>query len=115
MGAERGLPVERCTDLRAAMADDEPVFALETGGVPVQNFSFPHYGVVLVGHEEFGLSEQALDIARSSAGLVSLPMYGSKQSLNVANALSAILSWWSVRLVENGVPMCRRNEDNGVQ
>ncbi len=108
MGAECVLPVQRSSDLEADLPEI-PVFALETGGVPVQRFEFPDRGVVLVGNEEFGLSERALELARSSAGLVSLQMYGSKQSLNVANALTAILSWWTVRLAGHGVCVPRQD------
>lgn len=113
MGAEYVLPVQRSVDLEVDLPE-VPVFALETGGVPVQRFEFPDRGVVLVGNEEFGLSERALELARSSAGLVSLPMYGSKQSLNVANALTAVLSWWTVRLAEHGVCVPRQDRRSEV-
>ncbi len=74
------------------------VFALETGGVPVQDFAFPDSGVVIVGSEELGVSPEALGIAGGGAGRVTIPLAGAKRSLNVSVAFGILLHWWRERL-----------------
>lgn len=103
MGGETLLPVRRggledACDLLAdrAVATDPPaVVALEVGGVPVSAFRFPERAVVILGHEELGLSQEHLARARDSGGIVSIPLGGAKRSLNVGVAFGALLSWWS--------------------
>jgi TrmH family RNA methyltransferase len=84
---------------RLAEADAErlevPVFALETGGTLLKNFSFPPYGLMIVGSEELGVSPQALSIADASLGRVSIPVYGAKGSLNAAVAFGIALQSWA--------------------
>ena len=70
-----------------------PVFALETGGTPISDFSFPKQGICLIGSEELGLSPEALD--RADYGHVSIPMKGLKASLNVGVALGVLLASWT--------------------
>ncbi len=77
-----------------AVGDARPIFALETGGTPIERFRFPADGVALVGSEELGLSPDALERADRSAGRVSIPAPGPKGSLNVAVAVGILLSWW---------------------
>jgi TrmH family RNA methyltransferase len=75
-----------------------PVFALETGGIPIDDFPFPASGTVLVGSEELGLSPAALALAGSGAGRVSIPMAGARASLNVAVAFGILMQAWYSRL-----------------
>lgn len=70
-----------------------PVFALETGGTPLCEFTFPPKGVCLIGSEELGLSEKALRSA--SYGRVSIESVGMKASLNVGVAAGILLHAWS--------------------
>lgn len=70
------------------------IFALELGGTTLQDFRFPPRGIMLVGSEELGLSPTALARAGGSAGRVSIPMAGAKQSLNVAVAVGIVLQAW---------------------
>jgi TrmH family RNA methyltransferase len=70
------------------------VFALELGGASLAEFHFPPRGVMLVGSEELGLSPEALELARRSAGRVSIPLGGAKRSLNVAVAFGIALHAW---------------------
>jgi TrmH family RNA methyltransferase len=72
----------------------EGLFALETGGTPVDNFSFPSEGVVLLGSEELGLSPAARRLAGRKGGRVTIPMMGRKRSLNVAVAFGILLWAW---------------------
>ena len=81
---------------RKALADlpqELPVFALETGGTPISEFTFPERGICLIGSEELGLSPQALD--RAEYGRVSIPMKGIKASLNVGVAFGVLLASWT--------------------
>ncbi len=69
-----------------------PVFALETGGTPIEEFSFPEKGIVVIGSEELGVSPEALDMAESR---VSIPMKGIKASLNVGVAFGILMEAWT--------------------
>jgi len=71
-----------------------PVFALETGGVDINNFTFPDSGTVIVGSEELGVSPEGLLAADSSLGRVSIPTYGAKGSLNVSVAFGILMQRW---------------------
>jgi TrmH family RNA methyltransferase len=85
----------------ASRQGDSPgpvVFALETGGRPIEQFTFPPSGIVLVGSEELGLSPEALALAESGAGRVSIPMAGIRSSLNVAVAFGILMQAWHSRL-----------------
>jgi len=70
-------------------------FALELGGVPIDEFDFPESGVVVLGSEELGVSPEAL--ALCGLGKVSIPMSGAKGSLNAAVAFGILLHAWSRR------------------
>ncbi len=70
------------------------IFALELGGSPLGNFTFPERGIVLVGSEELGLSPEALRLADRSLGRVSIPQAGAKRSLNVAVAFGILMQRW---------------------
>ena len=74
------------------LPDDIPVFALETGGTPLSDFSFPQKGICIIGSEELGVSPQALD--RASYGRVTIPMKGLKASLNVGVAFGILMQKW---------------------
>jgi RNA methyltransferase, TrmH family len=69
-----------------------PAFALELGGTPIGEFRFPPAGVVVVGSEELGVSPEAKAIC--TAGIVSIPMYGAKGSLNAAVAFGIVAHEW---------------------
>ena len=91
MGCTRFLPWGYCP--LEALPNGLPVFALETGGTPIDSFSFPKQGIVLLGSEELGLSAEALKSV--SAGIVSIPMKGIKASLNVAVAFGIVMQYWT--------------------
>ncbi len=94
MGCINYLPWERVAlgDLSA----DIPVFALETGGTPIEEFDFPLQGVIIVGSEELGISSEGL--ARATYGRVSIPMTGIKASLNVGVAFGILMQAWTAYL-----------------
>jgi TrmH family RNA methyltransferase len=95
-GAVSVLPWEQAE--LADLADKGGLVALELNGRPLESFRFPARGVLLVGSEELGLSPEALRLAEASAGRVSIPMSGSKRSLNVAVACGIVLQAWFSRL-----------------
>lgn len=92
MRAERALPwgVAELESLRGT----EGLFALELGGTPLDQFAFPRSGTVLLGSEELGLSPEALQLADTGLGRVSIPLAGAKKSLNVAVAFGILMRAW---------------------
>ncbi len=71
---------------------DENVFVLETGGTPINEFSFPKHGICIIGSEELGVSPEAL--RRANYGRVTIPMTGLKASLNVGVAFGILMQKW---------------------
>jgi TrmH family RNA methyltransferase len=71
------------------------IFALETGGTPLEDFSFPKQGILIAGSEELGVSPNALAAADASLGRVSITCYGAKGSLNVSVAFGIVMQAWS--------------------
>ena len=66
------------------------IIGVETveGAVPCHRYPWPQRAVLLVGNEEYGISPHVLSAVDD---IVHLPVFGEKNSLNVANALSAVL------------------------
>jgi tRNA G18 (ribose-2'-O)-methylase SpoU len=67
----------------------KPLIALETvpNAPSLFEFSFPKECTLLLGNEEYGLSDQALSMADQA---IQIPLYGFKQSLNVASAFAIV-------------------------
>jgi RNA methyltransferase, TrmH family len=80
-------------------ADTLPIFAMETGGVPLAEFPFPKIGIMITGSEELGVSPRALSAADASLGRVSIPCYGAKGSLNVSVAFGIAVQAWGERIL----------------
>jgi TrmH family RNA methyltransferase len=78
-----------------------PVFALETGGIPLAEFPFPPRGILMVGSEELGLSPRALTAADASLGRLSIPTRGAKGSLNVSVAFGIAIQAWGHKIHES--------------
>ena len=91
MGWER-IPLEQ-------LSEDEPIFALETGGVPIEEFDFPQKGICIIGSEELGISPEALK--KATYGRVTIPMVGLKASLNVGVAFGILMQKWTEALGKN--------------
>jgi len=77
---------------------EDPFFALETGGTPLEDFSFPQEGILIAGSEELGVSPKALAAADASLGRVSITSYGAKGSLNVSVAFGIVMQAWASSL-----------------
>lgn len=67
------------------------VMALELGGENINTFKFPESGVAVLGSEEFGVSPQLMNCCGTR---VSIPMAGTKGSLNVSVATGIFLQRW---------------------
>jgi TrmH family RNA methyltransferase len=78
-----------------------PIFALETGGIPLADFSFPAGGLLIAGSEELGVSPGALAAADASLGRVTIPSWGVKGSLNVAVAFGIVAQAWAEKIALN--------------
>lgn len=65
----------------------KPIIALETSDAAahLDQFSFPSQCTLAIGNEEYGVSKKLLS---SADALVEIPLYGKKNSLNVANAFA---------------------------
>ncbi len=70
---------------------EKNILALETGGTPLDSCILPASGIVLIGSEELGLSPVAL---RMASQRVTIPMAGTKRSLNVAVAFGILMWEW---------------------
>jgi len=92
MRATQALPWA-VADLES-LRGSEGLFALELGGTPLGDFSFPAAGTVLLGSEELGLSPEALALADAGLGRVSIPLAGAKKSLNVSVAFGILMQAW---------------------
>ncbi len=67
------------------------VLALELGGEDINTFAFPERGAAVLGSEEFGISPEILACC---TGRISIPMAGTKGSLNVSVAAGILLQRW---------------------
>jgi TrmH family RNA methyltransferase len=100
MGCVDALPWERLSHDPFNGQHEKPfteglIFALETGGTPLEDFSFPKNGVLIAGSEELGVSPGALAAADASLGRVSITSYGAKGSLNVSVAFGIVMQAWA--------------------
>lgn len=102
MGAERNISLSSMNleELSAyAKEKSMKLFSLELGGEQVQNFIFPEKGIVIIGSEELGVSAEALALCRDpeiGGGIVSIPLFGKKGSLNVGVAFGILAQNWTV-------------------
>lgn len=93
MGTETWIPYEVVSDMKEYLswkkAEGYELIALETvrGAESAFTFDWPERAVILLGNEEYGLSQELLGLADH---FVELPTFGRKNSLNVAQAFSAM-------------------------
>lgn len=88
MGAEKHVECFENTSLKELQ---RPIIALETGenAISLYDFIFPEKFTLVVGNEEYGCSDETLKLADI---ILEIPLRGSKNSLNVANAFAATAS-----------------------
>ncbi len=91
MGTDKSVPWRHFdTSLQAAehfKASGYTVLAAEPGGSEAWEMEYAFPLAVIFGNEALGVCEDTLQIVD---GIVSLPMQGSKASVNVGNAAAAI-------------------------
>lgn len=93
-GCVETVPWEVIDHPEQLSAFPDPMFALELGGAPIDEFTFPARGTVIIGSEELGVSPDMLKAAEESLGKVSIPLAGTKGSLNVSVAFGILMQYW---------------------
>ena len=94
MGAQEWITQEKTQDLAQTLTKKKAqgfrIIGVETmaGSAPCHGYAWPRKAVLVVGNEEYGISPHVLRVVED---MVHIPMYGRKNSLNVANATTAIL------------------------
>ena len=103
MGTEEKISWRQAelSELKEAAHRGQSIFALETDGTPIEEFKFPENGIMILGSEETGVSPETLEIARSSGGVVSIPLFGVKKSINVGVAFGIAAYCWSAYILRN--------------
>ena len=79
------------------------LFALELGGTPLEEFSFPAEGVCVIGSEELGVRPRLREAAKRSRGIVSIPLEGTKAALGVSVAFGILMYRWRAALRERRI------------
>ena len=81
------MGAHRYVECRQGTLVTRPLIALETSpdATPIEAFAFPDHFTLAIGNEEYGCSEEILS---SADHLVAIPLWGRKNSLNVANAFA---------------------------
>lgn len=89
-----------CQKIQSFQELPRPLIALETDPLAdsVFDFSFPSTFTLMVGNEEYGLSKEALS---QRDAIVSIPLFGFKNSLNVAAAFAIAAGVISHQLRKN--------------
>ncbi len=94
MGTHASLVEEHTRDLARVLAEKKNqgfrIICVETieGSSPCHEYDWPEKAVIVMGNEEYGISPHVLSAMDDA---VHIPMFGKKNSLNVANALAAVL------------------------
>lgn len=74
------------------------IFALELGGCQIQEFIFPEYGLAIIGSEELGISPESRKASAGGLGIVTIPVYGIKGSINVSAAAAVMMQRWAEKV-----------------
>ncbi|NOX35646.1 MAG: RNA methyltransferase [Deltaproteobacteria bacterium] len=93
MGAQNRVGQEKVMDLGQAMLDKKEkgfkIIGVETiaGALPFYEIPWKKRTIVVFGNEEYGISSHVMETCDN---FVHIPMFGKKNSINVANAVSVI-------------------------
>jgi 23S rRNA (guanosine2251-2'-O)-methyltransferase len=94
MGAQEWIDQEKTDDLAQTLVEKKSqgfrIIGVETipGSIPCQEYSWPPKAVLVFGNEEYGISSHVIRVLDD---IIHIPMFGKKNSLNVANAAAAVL------------------------
>lgn len=100
LGAEKKIAWSSVSKAESVLSELKQVgfrvVALETSrmATSLADFVWPEKAVLLLGNERFGLDHEVL---RSADHLVQIPMYGEKNSLNVAVAFGIAAADWRAK------------------
>jgi len=103
-GAVFHLKIGTVTNLRNFLSKAKEmgvwIYSLEVGGISLYDATYNFPMILIAGGEDKGVGKSILSI---SDVVVSIPMFGKINSLNVASSVAIALSWISrVRRKENG-------------
>ncbi|MBU1341917.1 MAG: RNA methyltransferase [Proteobacteria bacterium] len=93
MGAEKWVKQEKTTDLSQTLLNKKKeglhIVGVETikGARPYYDMSWKKNTIVVFGNEEYGISSHVMATCDT---FVYIPMFGKKNSINVANAVSIV-------------------------
>lgn len=93
MGADKWIQIENTPDLAQTLLDKKAsgstIVGVETiqGACVYDEFMWQDQTILVFGNEEYGISGHVMDACDQ---FVHIPMYGRKNSINVANAASII-------------------------
>lgn len=93
MGSSQWIPQEKSNELPALLSSYQQsgfrIIGIETVERSESHLEFlwPQKGIVVLGNEEYGLSQKVLTVCDD---FVHLPMFGRKNSINVANAFAVV-------------------------
>ncbi len=94
MGAQEWIVQEKTSDLAQTLVKKKEqgfrIIGMETvpGSVPCHEYAWPSKGVLVCGNEEYGISSHVMPVLDD---IVHIPMFGKKNSLNVANAVATVI------------------------
>jgi len=94
MGAEKWIKSKTTNDFATTLIGQKEegykIIGIETikDSINYNDFQWPRKAVIVFGNEEYGISRHILRICDH---FVHIPMYGRKNSINVANAASVIM------------------------
>lgn len=94
MGSQEWIHEEHTSDLAERLLDKKnqgyAVIGVETipGSVACHEYAWPKKAILVFGNEEYGISSHVMSAVDE---FVHIPMFGRKNSLNVANAVAIVL------------------------
>ena len=93
MGADKWIDQVKTDDLAQTLLDKKEegfhIIGLETvkGSLPYHDLAWQKNTIVVFGNEEYGISSHVMAVCDE---FVNIPMFGRKNSLNVANAVAVV-------------------------
>lgn len=96
MDTAKHIPTYRDTPLTDL---PRPIIVIDTAkdALSLYDFVFPDTFTLVMGNEEYGTSDQSLKEANY---ILEIPLYGKKNSINVASAFSIIASEWQRQMLK---------------
>ncbi len=94
MGTSKWISYEKTDDIASALEkmkiQDFKIIGVETvrNSDTYINYNWPKKGIIVFGNEEYGISSHVMKVCDD---FVHIPMFGRKNSLNIANAVSIIV------------------------